>query len=365
MTNPLVKLNSLGQSIWFDNIERSMLDKGGTLAQLIAEDDLRGVTSNPAIFEKAIKNSNLYDAQLLALSNANPSITSREAFFELAIEDIVKACDLMLPVYQKTKGIDGMISLEVSPDLAHKTQETVDEALYLWKRLNRPNAMIKVPATIEALPAITQLVAQGVNVNVTLLFSVERYIKVAQAYIEGLKQRVKFGLAVDNVISVASFFVSRLDSNLEPILNAKKLDNLQAKVAIANAKLAYQEFLALFSSAEFKELITKGAKVQRLLWASTGTKNPKFSDVLYVEELIGENTVNTVPPATYAAFKDHGLAKLTILEQAQEARVLVEQTLASHQIDLSAITQQLENDGLKQFEDAFTNLLAGIENKLR
>lgn len=364
MSNSLIKLNKAGQSIWFDNIERKMLKQNGTLAQLIIEDDLRGVTSNPAIFEKAIKGSPDYDTQLASIKAATPNINARDTFFKLAIKDIQDACDIMRPVYDKTHGQDGMISLEVSPDLAFDADGTIKEALILWKELNRPNAMIKVPATLAGIVAVKSLIEEGVNINVTLLFNVERYKAVANAYIEGLEARKNKGLSISGIESVASFFVSRIDAVLDPLLSECAPD-LVGKVAIANAKIAYKAYLEIFNSARFAALKgDKTVRTQRLLWASTGVKNPKFSDVLYMEALIGKDTVNTVPPATYIAFKDHGSVALS-LDQGMDAAAKILARLESLKIDFDQITNQLETEGLAQFEQAFVKLLASIENKLR
>ncbi|HFE39527.1 MAG TPA: transaldolase, partial [Gammaproteobacteria bacterium] len=292
--NPLSQLSDFGQSFWYDNIQRSLL-LNGEMKKMIDEDDVRGVTSNPSIFEKAIANSNDYDQSLMSLVSDKQKLNSREAFFSLAIEDIQMACDLLKPVYDKTQAVDGYVSLEVSPDLAHDTEASIKEAQALFIRLARPNAMIKIPATQAGIPVIERLVADGINVNATLLFSAERYIEVAKAYIRGLTARHQRGLPIDNIASVASFFMSRVDVKLDQCL-AKVNDQesatlLMGKMGIINAKIAYLEFLDLFESDEFKALQKAGAHPQRLLWASTGTKNPALSDVLYVESLIGENTV--------------------------------------------------------------------------
>ncbi|HXH03742.1 MAG TPA: transaldolase [Candidatus Competibacteraceae bacterium] len=360
-TNPLRALNAAGQSVWFDNIQRAMLAPDGELARMIAEDDLRGVTSNPSIFEKAITGSHDYDAALRRELQQNPSQSARELFFHLAIEDIRAAADILRPVYERTDGVDGMVSLEVSPDLAHDTAGTIREARELHARLGRPNVMIKVPATKAGLPAITQLIAEGINVNVTLLFAVERYLEVVDAYIAGLERRAAQGLPVKGVASVASFFVSRVDSALDPIL-AERAPALAGKIAIANAKKAFLVSQERFGGARFQKLAALGARPQRLLWASTSTKNPAYRDVLYVETLIGPNTVNTVPPATYEAFRDHGVVAPTLdqdLDQAQEQLA----SLAGLGIDLMALTDKLEAEGVAAFAKSFDNLLAAIAAK--
>jgi transaldolase len=358
--NPLRCLNAAGQSVWYDHIHRAMLTTG-ELARLIAVDDLRGVTSNPTIFEKAISGSCDYDAALRQQLHSNPDQSSRELFFALALEDIRMTADLLLPVYQATEGVDGMVSLEVSPDLAYDTEATLREARHLNTCLGRPNVMIKVPATRAGLPAIEQLIAEGININVTLLFSVDRYQQVVEAYLGGLEQRLAKDQPIDRIASVASFFVSRLDSLLDPLL-AEKCPELQGKIAIANAKLAYQRYQALFTGARFAALAAAGARPQRLLWASTGTKNPAYSDVLYVENLIGSQTVNTMPPATYEAFRDHGVVAPT-LEHDWETALAQLTRLSALGIDLASATDRLEAEGVAAFARAFSQVLAAIEDK--
>lgn len=360
-TNPLRRLNAAGQSVWYDNIQRSMLTSG-ELARLLAEDDLRGVTSNPAIFEKAIIGSRDYDAALRALARRRPGGSSRELFYELAVEDIDAAAELLAPTYRATDGVDGMISLEVSPDLAHDAEATVAEARRLHARLGRPNVMIKVPATRAGLPAIEQLVADGVCVNVTLLFSVARYEQVVEAYLRGLERRLRQGLPIGRVASVASFFVSRLDTLLDPLL-AERRPELQGKIAIANAKLAYRRFQELFAGARFAALAAAGARPQRLLWASTSAKNPAYRDVIYVEQLIGPHTVNTMPPATYAAFRDHGVVAPTLTQDSDEAAAQLAM-LAGLDIDLADVTDRLEAEGVAAFAHSFEQLLAAVEAKV-
>lgn len=358
--NPLTALPGLGQSIWFDNIHRRMLNEG-ELTAMIEADDLRGVTSNPAIFQKAMSDGDAYDAGLkdwLANNDANP----REAFFALAIEDIQHACDQMKSVYEKTDGTDGMVSLEVSPDIAHDAEKTIAEALALHERVARENVMIKVPGTQAGLQAITALTAAGLNINVTLLFSVARYQAVLEAYIDGLKQRVSEGKSVDMVRSVASFFVSRVDSKIDDALGEEHA-GLRGRAAIANAQLAYAYYLERISHDDWLALAQKGAAVQRLLWASTGTKNPNYSDVRYVDQLIGADTVNTVPPATYAAFKDHGKPAATLLRDIDKAGDVV-RAVQEAGVDVDAITADLEREGVAQFEAAFADLLASLQQKI-
>lgn len=369
-SNPFVELQRLGQSIWYDNIRRAVI-LTGDLQRMIDEDDLRGVTSNPAIFEKAIDGSTDYNDALRELAAQGKS--ADEIYESLVIEDIQTAADLFRPVYEKTNGVDGYVSLEVSPRLAHDTAGTVSEAKRLWKRLDRKNVMIKVPATPEGLPAITQLIAFGMNINVTLIFALEVYEGVMNAYLAGLEQRAAEGKPLDHIASVASFFVSRIDAAVDNLLDLRirrsadeqekeKLLSLRGKVAIANAKLAYQKFKEVFSSPRFRALEEKGARVQRPLWASTGTKNPNYSDVLYVESLIGPQTVNTVPPATFKAFRDHGRVRLTLEEDIEGARRTIA-TLAEVGISLADVTAQVLDAGVKLFVEPFEKLVAAIEQQ--
>ncbi len=363
--NPLGQLTDFGQSFWYDNIQRKML-KNGDLEKMIQQDGLRGITSNPSIFEKAITGSSDYDQSLLDYAKTqNPTVDTRAAFFELAIQDIQAAADMLLPVYQTTNGVDGYVSLEVSPDLAHDTAASVKEAQQLYLRLKRPNVMIKIPATKAGIPAIEQLIADGISVNATLLFSVERYVEVAKAYIRGLTTRHTRGLPIDNISSVASFFVSRVDAILDAALDDKGAAgmHLKGKMGIANAKVAYREYLALVESDEFKQLATAGAKPQRLLWASTGVKNPEYSDVLYIDGLIGKNTVNTIPPATADAFRDHGTASETLSSGIETAEKEFTE-LHDLGIDVSALMNKLEADGVASFAKSFDNLLTAIDDKL-
>ncbi|MDO5091195.1 MAG: transaldolase, partial [Cardiobacteriaceae bacterium] len=360
--NPLRLLPEFyGQSIWYDNIHRGMLE-AGELTRMIAEDDLRGVTSNPAIFQKAFASSDAYDAGLRQWMAANPQGAVRDAFFALAIEDIQAACDQMMPVFEKTGGTDGMVSLEVSPDIAHDADKTVAEALDLHRRVARENVMIKVPATKAGVDAIRRLIAEGIHVNVTLLFSVERYAAVLEAYMDGLKARVEQGQSIDFIRSVASFFVSRVDSKIDDLLGEEQAE-LRGRAAIANAQMAYAYYLERISHDDWIALAQKGAAVQRLLWASTGTKNPAYSDVLYIDQLIGMDTVNTVPPATYDAFRDHGQPAATLLHNIDQAPALI-RSIEDAGINLGAITDGLEQEGVAQFEGAFADLLNALEAKM-
>lgn len=357
--NPLVELNQLGQSIWYDNITRSML--GDDLQALIDNDDLRGITSNPSIFQKAITSSDTYDSAIQTIIQNNPSVTAKEVFFELAIDDIRAAADQLLGQYEKTNGTDGFVSLEVSPDLAHDTDGTIKEARELHQRLARPNVMIKVPATEAGIDAIETLIADGISINVTLLFSVDRYKAVAEAYIRGLETRDKKNVDSSNIRSVASFFVSRVDAAVDPLLEAhESTKDLQGAIAIANAKAAYQAYKTYFESESFLKL---KAAPQRLLWASTSTKNPEYSDVLYIDSLIAPNTVNTVPPATYDAFRDHGTVALTLPENLDVANQQLS-ALDQAGIDLTAVTDQLEAEGVASFKKAFDSLLADLQTEI-
>ena len=358
MTNPLVQLAKAGQSVWFDQMERKLVTTG-KLQKMVDEDDLRGLTSNPTIFEKAIGGSEDYDGQLRMLATEGKS--RDEIYDELVIEDIGDAADVFLPVYERTGGDDGYVSLEVSPLLASKTADTVAEAKRLFTKVARPNVMIKIPATPEGIPAIEKAIGLGININVTLIFSNEVYAQVIEAYLRGLEYRVSQGLPIGYIASVASFFVSRIDAMADKQMEAKGgADELKGKVAIANAKMAYQLFKKVFSSERYLKLQAQGARVQRPLWASTGTKNPKYSDVLYVESLIGPDTVNTLPPATYEAFKDHGKVLMTLEENVEEAeRVLAE--FEAKGFSLDEITQKLTADGVKSFHDSFEELMNTIE----
>jgi transaldolase len=359
--NPLRKLNAAGQSVWCDHIHRGMIESGG-LAAMIEDDDLRGITSNPAIFDKAITGSDEYDALIQCELRRAPGQSSRELFFALAIEDIRDGADVLRPVYDATGGVDGMISLEVSPDLANDTEGTIREARELHARLDRPNVMIKVPATKAGLPAIEQLIAEGVNINVTLLFAIDRYEAVAEAYLCGLERRRAAGQSVERIASVASFFVSRVDSALDPLVKAKRPE-LAGKLAIANAKLAYETYKDVFSGPEWEALEAKGASKQSCLWASTSTKNPEYRDVLYVEELVGPDTVNTMPRETIEAVQDHGeIRGNTIEEDVDGARKLFDDLKAAG-IDYDDVVATLEREGVEKFAKSFKDLFSDVESK--
>ncbi len=367
--NTVQQLHLAGQSIWYDNIQRGLL-ANGELAGMIAREEIRGVTSNPTIFMNAMTKSRDYDAGLVPLARAGR--TAEEIFWQLAVEDIVAAADLLLPMYQQTGGGDGYISLEVNPGLAHDTETTLSEARRLWKLVDRPNLMIKIPATLAGLPAITAAIADGINVNVTLIFSRERYAEVMAAYIQGIEQRVAAGLPVDRIASVASFFVSRVDTKIDGRLaeminndgqQAETASKLPGKAAIANAKLAYADYKAVFGAERFLRLRAAGARVQRPLWASTGAKNPKYSDVMYVDELIGPDTVNTVPPQTLAAFLDHGAVRPGTLEEDLVAAGQVLSDLESLGIVMRTVTQELEDEGVASFMSAYSEVIDKMDER--
>ena len=350
--NPLLKLNAFGQSVWLDYIRRDFV-LNGELAKLIREDGLAGLTSNPAIFEKAIGGGNEYAPAIRALKERG--LSAMALYETLAIEDIQAAADQFRPVFDLGKGHDGYVSLEVSPYLARDTAATVVEAKRLWREVSRPNLMIKVPATLEGLPAIELLISQDMNVNVTLLFSQAMYEKVAERYIAGLERRAAEGGDLGRISSVASFFISRIDAAVDPLLP----EALRGKTAIANAMLAYDSYKRLFSGPRWENLAKKGARPQRLLWASTSTKNPAYRDVMYVEELVGSNTVNTLPPATLESFRDHGVPRASLEEDIGAARATLE-AVAKH-ASLDEVTDKLLDDGVKLFADAFDKLLKAVE----
>jgi len=369
--NPLQALQSYGQSVWLDYIRRSLINSG-ELQRLVDEDGLRGVTSNPSIFEKAIAGSTDYDSALTA-SEQSQDRDVMSLYESFAIADIQATADILRPIYEQTNRRDGYVSLEVSPYLANDTQQTIKDARRLWQAVNRPNLLIKVPATPAGIPAIQQIISEGINVNVTLLFSQDVYEQVANAYITGLELLAGKGGDISHIASVASFFVSRIDTAVDNQITAQLktatdvaqrdlLRSLLGKVAIANAKLAYKRYQDIYSSSRWQKLASQGAQTQRLLWASTGTKNPQYSDVLYVEELIGSDTVNTVPPATLSAFRDHGQPSSSLaedLDSAQETLLKLQQSA----ISLQQVTDQLLAEGVQLFTDAFDQLLSAVEKK--
>ncbi len=365
--NTARQLYAAGQSIWYDNIQRSLLDNG-ELVGMISRGEVRGVTSNPTIFMNAIVKSHDYDVGLTFLARAGKS--AEEIFWQLATEDVQSAADLFRPMYEESNGGDGYVSLEVNPYLAQDAEGTLAAAKWIWQRVDRPNLMVKIPATWAGLPAITGAIAAGINVNATLIFSIERYAAVIDAYLKGLEKRVAAGLPVDRIASVASFFVSRVDTKVDGLLagmvdqggtRADKAASLQGKAAIANAKLAYAYFEEVSGSPRFLALKAKGALAQRPLWASTGTKNKAYSDVIYVDELIGPNTVNTVPPATLAAFLDHGTVRPGSLQQNVDEAKQQMAELETLGVSIYTVTGELEREGVKLFADAFTALLGAIE----
>jgi len=362
--NPLKALLELGQSPWMDYIRRDLLTSG-TLKKMIQEDGLMGMTSNPTIFEKAITGSKDY-ADILESPEAK-KLDAKGVYEKIAIRDVQDAADIFKGVYQQSKRRDGYVSLEVSPFLANDTQGTIDEARRLWKTVGRENVMIKVPGTKEGLPAIRQLLEEGININITLLFAQSVYEQVAEAFIAALEARAKKGQDIDHIASVASFFVSRIDTLIDGIIDTKLktetdagkralLSGLQGKVAIANAKLTYRKYQEIHDTPRWKALAAKGAQPQRLLWASTSTKNPKYRDIMYVEELIGPDTVDTIPPATVDAFRDHGRVRPSLTENADEGAKVMG-NLEKAGISMKEVTEKLVVDGVKLFADAFKQLL--------
>ena len=365
MPNQLQQLTAAGQSIWYDNIRRSMF-ASGELHKLIA-DGLRGMTSNPTIFEKAIDSGTDYDEQLRSLIGKESD--PQRLFEKLAIQDIRAALDEFRPLYDSTNGGDGFVSLEVSPLLAHDTADTIEAAKRLWKEVDRPNLMIKIPGTLEGGPAITETIAAGINVNVTLLFSLASYEMAAHAYVAGLEKLHHSGGKLDRIASVASFFLSRIDTKVDAEIGAKiaagkkDLDHLLGKAAIANAKIAYEKFEQIFGTERFKKLAAHGAKAQRPLWASTSTKNPKYYDLMYVETLVGQHTVNTIPPATFTALLDHGKVSPDTVKSDVAGAHKVFTELKHVGISLNRITAQLTVEGVQSFDDSYNQMLDAIGEK--
>jgi transaldolase / glucose-6-phosphate isomerase len=368
-TNPLKDLLKFGQSVWLDYIRRDLLT-GGELKRLIEEDGLRGMTSNPAIFEKAITGSTLYDDLLNSL-RSRTDLDAKGRYEILAIRDIQDAADFLKPVYQSSKRRDGYVSLEVSPYLARDTKGTLEEARRLWKTVGRENVMIKIPGTPEGIPAFQQAISEGINVNVTLLFAQDVYVKVAEAYIAGLEQFADGGGDVSKMASVASFFISRIDTLVDSIIEARikaskdpkeqqQLKALEGKIAIANGKETYEKYQAIFATNRWKALAAKGGQTQRVLWASTSTKNPAYRDVLYVEELIGPDTVDTIPPGTLDAFRDHGIPRASLTENVDAAHRTME-AVAKVGISMKEVTDKLTDDGVRLFAEAFDKLLEAVE----
>jgi transaldolase len=363
MTNRLQQLHDAGVALWLDFIERTMLHNGD-LAKRVREDALTGMTSNPTIFEKALAEGSAYDAQL---REASDGVTALQLFELVATTDVRDACDRFRTVYDRTRGDDGYVSIEVSPGTAHDAQATLEEARRLWKTVDRPNLLVKIPGTVEGAQAVRKAIAEGINVNITLLFALEAHDRVIDAYMAGLEDRVKKGEPIDRLYSVASFFVSRVDSEVDKRLDAiasreSGAASLKGKAAIANAKLAYQLFLERFSASRWKTLEAKGARVQKPLWASTSTKNPAYRDVMYVEQLIGPRSINTLPPQTIEAFRDHGEVRRTVDQDVDGAR----RTLADLEklgISMKDVTDKLLVDGLTSFQKSFDSLIAGLAKK--
>jgi transaldolase len=359
MPNRLQQLHDAGVSLWLDFIERTMLHNGD-LERRIREEFLTGMTSNPTIFEKALAEGSAYDAQL---REAPAELTAWETFELVATTDVRTACDRFRDVYDRTKGDDGYVSIEVSPGAANDGDATIAEAQRLWKTVDRPNLLVKIPGTVEGAKAVRRVIADGINVNITLLFALEAHDRVIDAYMAGLEDRVKKGQPIDKIASVASFFVSRVDSEVDKRLDAlKNGQELKGKAAIANAKLAYKLFVERFSSDRWKALAAKGARVQKPLWASTSTKNPAYRDVMYVEELIGPRSINTMPPQTIEAFKDHGNTRRTVDDKIDEARRVLDQ-LEKLGISMNNVTDKLLVEGLASFQKSFDSLIAGLEKK--
>ena len=374
--NPIFDIEqNYGQSIWMDNLSRDLIESG-ELKELIGSRGIHGITSNPAIFEKAIAGNKIYDADIEVGIKAGKSVD--EIYESLVFDDITNACDIFSGIYEETKGLDGYVSIEVPPNLAKDTETTISEARRYYQAISRSNVMIKIPGTAEGLPAVEQVISEGINVNVTLLFSVDSYVETAWAYIRGLEKRAEAGEDISNISSVASFFLSRIDSNIDNRIDAKiaegektlekeaKLAAVKGKVAIANAKIAYQKYKEIFGSDRWKALEAKGAKVQRLLWASTSTKNPEYSDVMYVDELVGPDTVNTLPPKTIEACADHCDPASRIESNVEDAYKVIE-SLKDGDIDinLDAVMAELLEEGIEKFIKPFDSLMASLESKVK
>ncbi len=359
--NKLLKLREFGQSFWLDNISREIL-QSGYLKRLIDEDGLGGVTSNPTIFQKAMASGSLYDADMAAYASAG--MTTEQIFEKLAVADIQEGADLLRPVYDRYNGQDGFISMEVSPYYAHDTAGTIDQAVHYFTVIDRPNLMVKVPATPEGIPAIEELVSQGRNINITLIFSLDAYEKVAEAYIRGLERYSEQGGDVSKIASVASFFVSRVDTLVDKLLAGKpEEETLRGKAGIANSKMAYARFQRIFSGPRWEALAKRGAHVQRVLWASTSTKDPRYPDTMYPDALIGPHTVDTMPDKTIDAFRDHGHPALTITKDLDQAQKDID-ALAAIGIHMDDVTQQVLDEGVKLFSDSFDKLLGGLSVKI-
>jgi transaldolase len=369
--NNLIDLLDYGQSYWLDNLTREKINNG-EIKKRVTEQGLRGITSNPSIFNKAFTSGNEYDEQIETLAKEGKS--AQEIYEALTVKDVQDACDILKPIYDQSKGIDGFVSLEVSPYLARDTEGSINEARRLYKSVNRANCYIKIPGTKEGVPAIEQMLYEGVNINITLLFSIDNYEEVTFAYLRALRRRLAEGKSIVNTVSVASFFLSRIDVLCDQLLHHyiipsnseeknKEVSDLLGKTGIASAKVAYQHFKEIFNGREWDEIKEKGAHVQRLLWASTSTKNPKYSDVLYVNSLIGADTVNTLTEETISAFADHGTLEKDTIEEGLNDAVQVFSKLNAIGIDINFITQQLENEGIQKFIDAYDKLIVGLNEK--
>jgi transaldolase len=371
--NPVAALRRYGQSVWLDYLRRSLIESG-ELSRLIREDGLGGITSNPAIFQKAIEGDEGYAAAIGAEVSRERGLSPKRVFELLAVRDVRDAADVLAPVFQSSAGVNGFVSLEVAPDLAHDAHGTIEEARRLWREVDRPNLMIKVPGTPEALPAVATLLGEGINVNITLLFARSVYEKVAEIFIEALERRVAREQPVMGIASVASFFVSRIDTAVDAALEEQlkersgaeraALESLLGKAAIANAKLAYLSYRRIFSGPRWQALLARGARPQRVLWASTGVKNPRYRDVMYVEELIGPETVNTMPPETLDAFRDHGRHRPSLLAGVEEASQVLDQ-LQKAGISLGRVTDDLLAEGVQKFVEPYQKLLATVERRAR
>jgi transaldolase len=370
MTNPLLQLKEYGQSVWYDNIDRAQLISG-QFKKLLDEDGVVGVTANPTIFQKSISHGDAYDEQITQLIKEGKS--TNEIYEALIITDVQTVADILRPIYDRTNRQDGFVSLEVSPDLAHNTEGTISEVRRFWKLVDRPNLLVKIPATPEGLPAIQQALTEGISINITLIFAIDFYRKVTDAYLSALEERNAEGKDISHIASVASFFVSRVDTLVDQLLEDKikatsdsaeqqKLKSLEGKAAIANARLVYQDFKRIFNTPRFETLKHSGAHVQRPLWASTSTKNPAYRDVLYAEELIGPNTVDTMPLETIEKFRDHGRVRLSIEDNITQAKAELA-ALEEVGIHYDQVTQQLLDEGVQKFADSFHELFKGIESK--
>lgn len=374
-TNHILEIGQYGQSIWMDNLTRDLI-QSGELKKMVEGGGIRGITSNPAIFEKAIAGNKIYDADIE--KGIRAGLPTNEIYESLVFDDIRHACDIFRPIFEESNGLDGYVSIEVPPTIAHDTQATINEARRYYQQIGRENVMIKIPGTKPGLPAVEQVIADGINVNVTLLFSVDSYVNTAWAYIAGLEKRAAEGKDISKIASVASFFLSRIDSNIDKRIDDKlkagvteieqevKLKAIKGKIAIANAKIAYQKYKEITQSDRWQALAAKGAKVQRLLWASTGTKDPHYSDVMYVDELIGPDTVNTLPPNTIEACADHCNAANRVETGVQEAYNLIENLKDPDiNIDINKVMDELLVDGIEKFVQPFQSLMDSLETKVK